>query len=1021
MTKTGKSSAYWSDICHRYAQGTFQFSTGKRPGSRKWKEALERIDAFPLQRGNKVDLFGRHIACTCGFHKSTDKALNEAGLNVEAGSSSEEAGTSQGEQGVKCSLCRVFVEAEKFSEHLSDHHVEESCNSCGARVQGAVGLLQHIESSHYGALLAPRVHPSKNPTPSPQLPPPPQHLPSPLPAPVSSSLWPSPSPCHSAAPRPSPPLPQRSPSPQPTPSSRPAPSQHPIPSLPQAVTDWESFLPSQFKRVLQPADWVWIAKCLYESTGQLRQKIPANWFYPPMQPKPSPPEPGWYFRQRMFYWAPMRMWGIPLKCPQCGQKMHHSGIYPKVREVIDMDNRYYLVGGDYPRCSACKLPVCPWSQDILSQLDVAHRALFPAMLTTQLALDRKCVTFLRPRTSGNSSSYLQSAVEEVHSEEWARRTIQYLSDCEHHLRKFALVQSATAPAFSAPAPFRPLPLAQWFETVHSNNILSHLDEMKGVITSTYGRILKMDSTKKITKKLAGGIGDTAAWMTNIGNELGQVLNSVLTTGEGAGLEELCQGVVRRYQNAGEPEPEVIYVDRDCCSQSGWRCNAMHTQMYMLEGASRWNMSRAKEAVSVVGASTLRTFDVCLMSHLNNMSQRVLGQALMPEFTPPGKPTGERIAVEYLLAQSNRGDQLIVHHHDMPEVSPEEPEDEIETTVCHAADLRADDSDPQVAVVEASCQVGDTGPKSPDEEVTEEEENDTASPSTSGQSKQRDSRGVSGWEAVDALAAYLVGLNRTITALSSQEEANIVQLHMALHAMDKMPSKYSQRVKKKTLPGPWRASRKRSGSAPGQQAAERLFMTHGQAAQNPEVHRVCECVCLRLLKECQQARNRPKDTQGKTLPIPQSIVVVYSHLKQLLEDSRAVLGQTNLVMVPINTTTVSSCSPFCPVFGRVVKAMDLKSIGVSPRRFKPCRLWLLCFRRSHCRTYSFASRFVASTQVMHGVEHTPDREHFVLLDKGVSLSAEGYLWQSSGALATPPSSKFIESGLEIIKNKKIEIQ
>jgi len=69
MTKTGKSSAYWTDICHRYAQGTFQFTTGKRPGSKKWKEALERIDACPLQKGNKVDLFGRHIVCTCGFHK----------------------------------------------------------------------------------------------------------------------------------------------------------------------------------------------------------------------------------------------------------------------------------------------------------------------------------------------------------------------------------------------------------------------------------------------------------------------------------------------------------------------------------------------------------------------------------------------------------------------------------------------------------------------------------------------------------------------------------------------------------------------------------------------------------------------------------------------------------------------------------------------------------------------------------------------------------------------------------------
>uniref|UniRef100_A0AAV2LN60 Transposase n=2 Tax=Knipowitschia caucasica TaxID=637954 RepID=A0AAV2LN60_KNICA len=78
----------------------------------------------------------------------------------------------------------------------------------------------------------------------------------------------------------------------------------------------------------------------------------------------------------------------------------------------------------------------------------------------------------------------------------------------------------------------------------------------------------MDSTKKVTKKLAGGIGGSAAWMTNIGNEFGQVLNSVLTTGEGAGLEELCQGIVTRYKNVGKDEPEVIYVDRDCCSQSG---------------------------------------------------------------------------------------------------------------------------------------------------------------------------------------------------------------------------------------------------------------------------------------------------------------------------------------------------------------------------------------------------------------------------------------------------------------------
>lgn len=42
----------------------------------------------------------------------------------------------------------------------------------------------------------------------------------------------------------------------------------------------------------------------------------------------------------------------------------------------------------------------------------------------------------------------------------------------------------------------------------------------------------------------------------------------LATGEGAGIDDLCQGVVWRYRDAGEPEPDAIYVDRDCCSESG---------------------------------------------------------------------------------------------------------------------------------------------------------------------------------------------------------------------------------------------------------------------------------------------------------------------------------------------------------------------------------------------------------------------------------------------------------------------
>lgn len=51
--------------------------------------------------------------------------------------------------------------------------------------------------------------------------------------------------------------------------------------------------------------------------------------------------------------------------------------------------------------------------------------------------------------------------------------------------------------YASPPPFCPLPLAQWFETVHANDVVSHLDELKSVITSTFGRILKLDSTKKV--------------------------------------------------------------------------------------------------------------------------------------------------------------------------------------------------------------------------------------------------------------------------------------------------------------------------------------------------------------------------------------------------------------------------------------------------------------------------------------------------------------------------------------------
>jgi hypothetical protein len=82
------------------------------------------------------------------------------------------------------------------------------------------------------------------------------------------------------------------------------------------------------------------------------------------------------------------------------------------------------------------------------------------------------------------------------------------------------------------------------------------------------------------------------------------------------------------------------------------------------------------------------------------------------------------------------------------------------------------------------------------------------------------------------------------------------------------------------------------------------MVHGQAAHRPDHNRVSECVALKLLKEYKEARNRPKDNQGRTFAIPQSITMAYSHIKQLVEDSREIMDRSDLVLVTINTTTVS---------------------------------------------------------------------------------------------------------------------
>ena len=306
------------------------------------------------------------------------------------------------------------------------------------------------------------------------------------------------------------------------------------------------------------------------------------WWYPPQPPVMGHTIPGVdrYFAQPLFLWMPRKLWKLRLVSPHPGcekRELTSAGIYQKIRQVTDLNGNYNMAS-EYLECQKCHNKVVAWSYGILSQLDVGHRLQFPCILTAKLACDMKVVRLLRNRGLGNSSSQIQHMLEEQHAEAWLQKVIYYLTDCSGFS---AGVQTGMleAVAFPDPPPREPVPKYRWLMQVYILDVLMRIEEMKASITLVFGRILKIDSTKKVVKKLAGRSAKTAVWCTNIGNEYGQVLTSVMTSGEGHGLTPMLVGLVRRYTDGEMPPPEVLYVDRDCCGSTplrqvlmtaGWR-------------------------------------------------------------------------------------------------------------------------------------------------------------------------------------------------------------------------------------------------------------------------------------------------------------------------------------------------------------------------------------------------------------------------------------------------------------------
>ena len=227
----------------------------------------------------------------------------------------------------------------------------------------------------------------------------------------------------------------------------------------------------------------------------------------------------------------------------------------------------YNIATEEISCTACDKRVISWSHAILSQLDVSMQAMFDIIMTAKLACDSEIVRLLRNRALGNSCHQMAAKLQESHSETYLGKVARYLSQCA----RFQTAQSSGL-ALPGPPPVLPgmvaVPKYRWLGQVYLLDVLKRLDDLKAAITSIHGTILKMDSTKKVSQKLAGEADATACWATNVGNEHNQILVTVLTDSEGSHLDDMLKGLVARYEQHNVDHPKVLYIDCHCC---GPRC------------------------------------------------------------------------------------------------------------------------------------------------------------------------------------------------------------------------------------------------------------------------------------------------------------------------------------------------------------------------------------------------------------------------------------------------------------------
>ena len=100
--------------------------------------------------------------------------------------------------------------------------------------------------------------------------------------------------------------------------------------------------------------------------------------------------------------------------------------------------------------------------------------------------------------------------------------------------------------------------------------------------TVFGTVLKIDSIKKRMRKLTGMEEGCAKWMTNVRNERGKILVTVLTDSESTRpLQPMANELVKRFEIRQRENSLLLHLDRACIKGCIKGCHFRFTTFLVL--------------------------------------------------------------------------------------------------------------------------------------------------------------------------------------------------------------------------------------------------------------------------------------------------------------------------------------------------------------------------------------------------------------------------------------------------------